>query len=516
MRTQRSFQNLSTRLIGTCLSLGLSLVATPLVLRWLGDQTFGSSRMLTDWFGYLSLLEMGLSGGMLPLFAQGISQGEGEPNAIHRALQAAIRVYFGVAAAMLVCGLLITLGCAHLVPVPPGSRADLRVASLIFLLQYIAVPLTPLRTLVDASQRGHRINLLLFAQGAVSTGLSLLFARWGLGISGQSLALVIGYLCFSFTLSHAELRKFPGILRQSLFQKADPTVLRSLHRLNGEALLLDICGKVSYYADNIIVGLILGPLKVVPFVMTQRLAQVAQGQLLGVGNATWAALAELHFQQRRDIFRQRVIDLTGLVSGAGVALLVPICLVNRGFISLWVGPGRFGGNLITFLAASNALFTAVWSLWGWCFSGTGMNRRLLRISIAWGAVNVVSSVGATFLIGLPGPLIGTFVSFLLVPFWATPLVMRGTFGIPPLALIGALARPMAFGTAYFLLARAIARALPLRLPAGWLGLVLEAAASGIAYLLLWWRIGMGIEERRAWTHRLGFVISRLRTAVLTR
>src|SRR5439155_824777 len=78
--------------------------------------------------------------------------------------------------------------------------------------------------------------------------------------------------------------------------------------------------------------------------VTQRLAVLMQGLLQGIGNATWAALADLHARHEHEASNQRLIELTKLGAVLAVAALAPIIAYNRRFVALWIPTVSYGGE----------------------------------------------------------------------------------------------------------------------------------------------------------------------------
>ena len=120
MRTRRSILNYATTIAFTVIVMATSLVATPLLLRWLGQERFGAYRMIYDSYGYLTLLDLGLGGALAPLLARAI--GRGDRRGLRNVMAAGMRLYLGVALAALVVGLAATPVIVHLVMAPGTPR----------------------------------------------------------------------------------------------------------------------------------------------------------------------------------------------------------------------------------------------------------------------------------------------------------------------------------------------------------------------------------------------------------
>ena len=502
-RTRRAALNFSSGLAYTAVTLVIGFVATPFILRWLGPERYGAARATTDWFGHLGVLELGLGGSLPPLLAAAF--GRGDATDLRATMVAGIRAYVAVTAAMLAAGTFLVLGVTHLVPVAPGLAQDLRTAAVVGLLGVLLMPFAPFRPLVEAEQRTYVVTVWLLAQGLLTTVCALLLAHAGYGIAGQLAALLAGQVLFQVALVASGLRRVPGLARAALRGEPHRDARTRIWRLNLPTFAFTTAGRVGLLTDNVLVALMLGPAAVAPLFLTQRLAALAGGQLLGLGTSSWAALAHLHAAGRRDDFNARLVDLTRLVGGLGVAALVPIAAFNQHFVNAWVGAASYGGTAVTVIGALNAYILALLSLWMWCFTGTGQVRALVGMSIAGAAVNLTVSVAATHWLGLVGPLVGTLVGVGTTTLWLVPRAMARTFGTPVSALLQAAAAPLAYGLPVAAIAFVVAGR---HTPPGWIGLGAEMAATALVLLAIWWRWALDIAARAAFRERVRFALGR--------
>jgi O-antigen/teichoic acid export membrane protein len=273
-------------------------VATPFLLRWLGEERFGAFRAANDWFVYLGLLEFGVGGALLALLAQAV--GRGDARSIRSTLAVGIRAYLWISAAMVAAGMGLVLFITRLVPVSAAYTYDLQRGAFIGVFAFLLLPFgAPYKALAESRQQGYWIHALLLLQALSITGLALVLAYLGWGITGQFVALVFGALLFNAPLIWDGIKRYPGLLRSAIRDTPDPEAQRGLRRLNTPTFIYNVAGRFSFETDNIIVALMLGPVAVVPLFLTQKLIVMVQGQLTNVGNASWAALAELHFQGHR-------------------------------------------------------------------------------------------------------------------------------------------------------------------------------------------------------------------------
>ena len=499
-RTRRATWTFATFLLFTAVTLVTGMVATPRIVAWLdpggsGDR-FGTYQAALALGGWITLLELGVSGGTMAMLSQAL--GRGDDREVRRTMASGIRAAGFVCVLMLLMGAALLLAIPHLMNVDPVVLPDLRVGFALYVLACLSFPLQPFRALLDAGQRGYVVNSLIVIQCLLLTAMALAFAWLGWGITGQFLAFLIGTLGLPIALAAMGLRRYPGLIRQAWTEPIPADLARPLWSLNRASMVLNVCGRLSTYTDSLIVAFFLPMRAVKLFYLSQRLAVMAQNQLLGFGNSTWAALAELHLTDKHDLFCRRLGEVNKLIAVLGVAILIPIAAYNREFVGLWISPEEYGGDGVTIAAALLACLTPFTSIWGWMFAGMARTPRLVPTIVLGTILNVAVSVAATRWIGLVGPLLGTLAVSLGFYSWRYPLLLKREFGVPPRLLLRAigpallLGIPCAFGAWWF------ARAHP---PRGWLGLACGMGVTSLLYPPLAWALILTREERAVWAGR---------------
>jgi O-antigen/teichoic acid export membrane protein len=256
---------------------------------------------------------------------------------------------------------------------------------------------------------------------------------------------------------------------------------------------------VSVLTDNLIVGGILGTARVTSLYATQRLASLGQTVLLGIGSATWAALAELHAQGDHATFNRRLVELSRLIAVLAAAGLAPVVAYNRAFFQLWMPQVPYAGDLVTVFAAVNVVLLAEQSLWAWCFTATGNVRRVVAPGVASAVVNLIASVSLTYAIGPAGTVIGTTIACTAVGLWVLPVRLHARFGTAPLALARAVGLPSAWGAvaaaSLFWLTRR-------HQPETWLVLAAEMGLAAAVVLAVGVACCLPADEREHWRVRL--------------
>jgi O-antigen/teichoic acid export membrane protein len=499
LRTRRSILTYGAGIVFTAVTMLTALVTTPMLLHWLGADRFGACRMITGWYGYLTLLDLGLGAALSPLLARAL--GQGDARVLRGTLGAGIKTYLKLTLLALFVGFTMLPLIMWQVPVPPEQMTELQLAWIVSLLSFLPMGLSPLRTLAEARQRGYWVNSLMTVQCVLITALSLLLAWAGWGIAGQAWAFSLGIMTFFAMLAWGEFRDNPHLLSAAWSAPADPEIVRAIRSLSLPSLLIILGGRVGLLSDNIVAGGFLGTAMAASLDITVRLASLVQGQLQAVGAASWAALAGLYAQGDHKTFNRRLLELTKVVALLGLAVLGPVAAYNRQFFGLWVGPKlvAYGGSTVTVIAVVNAFLLGLFSLWGWCFAGTGQIRRLVAPTVTATVVNLAASLILTHQVGLVGPALGTLVANLTVTLWWLPILICRSFGISLRALFQAVAWPLAWGMPYAAGLWWVARSHHVW---GWLGLAAEAGGAAVLFLVLGGLVILSPAERALWRVRM--------------
>jgi O-antigen/teichoic acid export membrane protein len=495
--------NFGTTLLFFAVTTATALITTPWLIAWLGDAPYGAFRVIYGWYGYLTLLELGLGGAIGPLVVRDLALESDDRRPLECTLSAGVRAYAKVTVVTVIVGLAATPWIDRTVrDLAASDIGDLRTAWVLMVLGFLPLCLLPFRSLQDADQRGYRINLIQIVQSLTITAVSLYLAAQNWGIVGQAVGLTIGAWLYPIALTFDVLRTRPGLFRSVLRSTPGPETRRALRNLSGSTLLFNLTSRISLMTDDIVVGKLLGRESVTSLFLSQRLAVLAQSQIQAVGSATWAALAQLHVHGEHDAFRKRLVELTRLVSVLAVSTLVPIVAFNRAFLGVWM-KAKFQPcpalDWVILVAAINAWLMGLISLWGWCISGTGQMGLLRRPAVASAILNLGLSLALCHALGVIGVLLGTTTALMAVNLWYLPMLLRRSFGVSirslAVASIGpvVVALPAAFACNWFARNQGAI---------GWIGLILEMSVGLGVTLALNLLLLFKAEDRRRWRARI--------------
>ena len=252
--------------------------------------------------------------------------------------------------------------------------------------------------------------------------------------------------------------------------------------------------------DNLVIARALGEKKVTSLFFTQRLVVLGQLVLQGIGNATWAALADLHAKGELALFNRRLVELSRLVAVLAAVGLGPVIAYNHAFFRLWTNGNQiYEGDFVVVVASVNVFLVALQSLWCWCFTATGQVRRIVPMTVIGSTLNLTASIILVHYVGVVGPLLGTSLGLGLLGLWVLPLQLNKAFGTSPLELVKAALPSFLWAVVSASGLRWLTR---FHQPESWLTLGLEMSIAALLSLAFSAAFLLSTEERSMWRTRL--------------
>jgi len=386
----------------------------------MGSEAFGAFKALMELYGHLSILEFGLFTGLVALF---VSDHQRE----HAAgiLRAGRRLYLWPVLWTAVASAALLPFLPRLLGVSEELVGPLRWAFVLVAATGVLIPTQADRAFLEATNHGHRVNLAMLWQNLCFMACSLLLAFAGLGVLAQAWATLLAGGLGAGLVRREAARWVPAAAET----ESSVEWKRRIRAVQRPQVLNDVAAKLSHNCDQLIIAFLLGPREVTRVFLGQRLFVILQGQLQGLGQSAQASLGALYYGST-GAFVPRVLETSKVIAVAGCAFLVPLCLLNRPFIRLWVGEEHLlAGEALTYVAAANAFLYALFAFWAHLVTILGRPAILTRVSWVQAAVNIAASVTLTYTMGAAGPVAGTLVAFLAVPAWAYPRLLFVHLGI---------------------------------------------------------------------------------------
>ena len=188
----------------------------------------------------------------------------------------------------------------------------------------------------------------------------------------------------------------PASLPHMPWAEAREYLARSLHVTVSQLAVVLVAG-----TDLIIIGKLLGPQAVVPYMITAKLVAVMANQPHLFMQVALPGLAELRAANARAQVFTATTALGQAIMTMSGALFCLVLLVNRPFVAWWVDSAQYGGAGLTLALLLHMTLRHWNTVLSFTAFALGDERRLSRTTLADGAATVLLSL---LLVRLLGPL----------------------------------------------------------------------------------------------------------------
>ena len=318
-------------------------------------------------------------------------------------------------------------------------------------------------------------------------------ASWAAGAAMTIVGVVLGFGLYSLALGWAATQTVSVVMAWTRLARVFPDVVpRRLPSLTlsivreqlGRSVWISIAQLAQVLlsgTDILVIGKLLGPAAVVPYVCTGKLLTLLANQPQLFMQIALPVLSELRTAApRRRLFEVSKSMTQVMLLGSG-AIVAVVLMVNQAFVTWWVGDAQFAGIGLTALLLVGMLLhhvnvTAVYALF--CF---GNERRLAVTTIAEGIVSLVAMLLLVPKLGLYGAALGPLLATCLVGLPNNLAALAREEDATPLALVTPLVPWLA---RLALLLGGLGAFLSAWTVRGLSGIILAAASVAAAYLLV--------------------------------
>lgn len=403
------FSGLATRLA----NMVAILVTTPLLVRSLGDASFGIFVTVTALSAYLALSDLGIGASLLTVLGQ--ASGSGDRRVMSGLVVSAawILVIAGVLVGCIGLVASVAIDIPRLLGAPPGSEQEALTAFRIYVLGFaFAIPLALGARVQSALQQGAEAAIWLSLATTLSAvGAALVAAATGslvLAISAWAIATVAVNLAQSVrvAMQHRWITSYSVRFRRHQVQ--------ALMGASGWLFVLQIAAVVAFQTDLLIISSVLGADQAAVFHATMRAFALVSLVTTALAAQFWPAAAEAIGSSDhawvRETHRRLAWQLPALAA-VGSVLLVTF---GQPLIGWWLGESLVPpmSLLVSFTLWTTYLaFVLPYSN---VLNGAGILRPMAVLSVGSAGLNLALSLALTHLVGLAGPPLGSLLSHVLV------------------------------------------------------------------------------------------------------
>ena len=429
-RTKRFLGGVTLGYVNQFLLTVVGLWLTPFLLSRVGQHDYGLWLVGTQLLAYLSLMDFGI----VALLPRATAYATGRAGSVSDAKDLP-EIVGHTAWVVLFQTPVVAVGALVLWFTIPGDWGPLRTPIAIVMLAFVlAFPLrifgAVLQGLQDLAFLG-RVNIVAWLAGTALT-IALVLAAKGL------YALAYGWVLtqvLTAGVCYLRLRRtFADVLPRTL-PRVSWLQFRSQLKQGFWISVAQIAQVLTNGTDLIIIGLVLGPLAVVPYACTAKLISVLANQPQMLMQTAFPGLSEMRTAESP----KRLFEVCSTLSLAMMilsgAIVCVVLVVNQGFVQWWVGANQYGGFVLTTLLIAAMLLRQWNTSWIYPLLCFGRERRISITNLVDGLTTAAFALVLVWLFGAKGAPVASIVGVCFVSLFGNLYAVSEELKVPVIAVV---------------------------------------------------------------------------------
>ena len=387
--------------------IAVAFVMAPVLLHGLGVNHYGWWCLIQSVVGYLALLDMGIGAAVVRFVAK--FESTADDDQLNRIFCTSLFVFSlaGLTATVTAC--LIAFMADTIFTVPPPLLPTIQVVLVLLGMNIgLELPLAVFGALLTGLQRYATLSVLRTSGGIVrAIALYLAIVNGGGLIALASISLA-AMLLERTMITIAALRAYPK-LRLS-WSNITRDTWREISGYSVRAFTIQVCGRISYHTDSIVIGLFLAPAYVSYFAVAAALTERSKSSIGVLTYVLRTAASRLEGLGDTERLRKLYIESTRYALYLVVPLEAGLIVIARPFLELWMGPDIAQQSYPTAVVLAIAVLPLLAQNPGiTMLYGVGNLNLLSRIRIIESICNLVLSVILVRPLGILGVALGTTI-----------------------------------------------------------------------------------------------------------
>lgn len=486
-----TFSNLSALLC----QLAVSFFMAPFLIHRLGDSAYGIWAIVISIFGYMGLLDLGVSASLVRYVAQ--YDDESKRKAMGALLSSALVFYAGVGAIGALIGVAMGIFGMSVFNVPDSVMGKARLTmALMGLSLIIRFPGYVFTSLLAGMRLYYKRNVVRVSAILLKSAAIVVAITAGKGLVWLAIITVCGDCLTYFTIFLVARRHLHGVTIR--IRDATKKCSRELVSYGLKVFSTITLRTISMGGDRLIIGIVLSSRWVTFFSIPLMLIDYVRTMLLSLTAALMPVFSNLQSQNQLSEIRWRVLNYSRYIAAIGLFAGAGLLAFGVPFVTLWMGPdyAARGATVLRLLCFSLMFFSLV-ACAERLFMGTGNQHILLRAAAVYAPTRLGLSIALICLFGIEGAALADFITRGGHDLYLTMWVAR-CIGVRYRDYVRqTVLRPIiATGAATLVLwgARAVAY------PGTYLLLIAEVTLGCAVYLALAFMIVLTPSERKALSH----------------
>lgn len=405
---KKFLNGLVTQYLYQIVLMSLQFVVAPLLLKFNGTEALGGYASISQFIGYLTLLDLGFSTTLSRYLAQSINKEDQfyafkNYFSIGRWYLCIVSVVIGLVIASLSFYLPQSLGLIG------ANLHDAKYAMLILAFWYgIRFYFTMFGIALFSSQNMKASNIAMTIGILIRFILTIAFIYKDWGITGIVLANVIGDFVTSLLQKIIFDRKYPSMdLSWHIYDK---TSFKELFSFGLDTFLINISTRIILSSTTFVSGIVLGAAiashyysMVTPIILVFTFINMIMYNMI-------PKLNEMKANGEMDLFKETYLNLFKTKTTLLFAAFFGILLFHKYFIEIWVGKMQYEGFYFTFILALYLIVITISSFNENVLIVLGDIKWFAKFQIFGTIMGLLFTISGGYIWGLKGIVLGNLVA----------------------------------------------------------------------------------------------------------
>ena len=381
----------------------------PLILHYESAATLGTYAALNQVLMFAGLVDLGISQSAGRFLARATAFGKGSIGDVARMC----RIMLAFTSLAYASGLVIlSIVSASLLRIEGTLAVQVKVSCWVLAgWAVVRIPWLLTSAMLNAAQDLSYLNASYIAGNLMRLAASIVLVYRGAGILGLIAANVISEASV-LVIQRVRCRIVFGDLQREEFA-GNRVTFKEVISFGLRLQLMDLAKLLTQYTDQFVLLRLMGTLASARFYSTFVPVQAVWQVYYRIIANTTPALHEMAGGNDRASLRVNYLKLVRyslLFTGLGAAGLI---LLNRDFVSLWLGPEQYAGDRVSYWLAALTVFLGVSHINSLFLMIDGVPEVTAGITFCEGIIKVALSIFLVRLFQIEGVVIGTVVAALV-------------------------------------------------------------------------------------------------------
>lgn len=420
MRIKKSFFNIQSNLFIYIFRTIVGFILRTYFIKVLGTQILGLDGLFSNIIYILSVAELGVSSAISYSLYEPLSKKDYAKVSAYMSLYR--KIYKLIGWAIFGIGLFVMIFLNKIVPNPPQNTNVYLIYFLFIFDTAISYFITYKDTLIFADQNNYKLikfqflgYLFMFVLQFISI---LYFKSYLLYIFSRVIAMILQRIVCNRYVTN-EYKNVNFYTKEEITKTEKDKI-----KVNVKGMFLyKIGNNIINGTDNIIISMLLNLSLVGLYSNYLSLVLMVDTLLSSVYKGITSSFGNLIVEESTDT-QENVFNKVNFLGHFLYGLFfVGYFILIDDFIVLWVGKKYVLPSLVVFFICFNFYINGIKNCTDSIKEASGLYDQDKYMSIIQAIINIVASIILVKIMGLVGVVIGTFVSYILVPCWNRPYIL---------------------------------------------------------------------------------------------